>query len=229
MQSKNTHERKKNVRRVISSSPAAAEGPLKVGLTGNIGSGKSTAVRFFQELGVPTFDTDSIGHALLDSDRNVQRRIVDTFGNRVIEDGIISRRKLGQIVFADHDKRRKLESILHPAIISAVESRISALGSHHYALVEVPLLYEAELSHHFDYVILVKSEKERAVARASSRLGLTRDEVLKRLDSQIPQTEKEKLADFVVANDGTEEDLRSRVNILHAIISTLRRDGPTDD
>ncbi len=198
-----------------------APAPLRVGLTGNIGSGKSTAALIFAEMGVTTFDTDKIGHELLASDPHIQSRIVETFGNQIIVSGLISRQKLGKIVFGDAGARKKLESILHPAIMSAINQRLKESTGLRYAVVEVPLLYEAQLSEEFDYVILVKAGKDVAVGRASAKLGINKEEVLKRLETQIPQSEKEKLADFVVANDGTREELKARIELLHTIISSL--------
>ncbi len=195
--------------------------PLAVGLTGNIGSGKSTAARLFSELGVPVFDTDRIGHELLESDPGVRKKIAEAFGSKVVENGPVDRRRLGEVVFGNPAKRRKLEGILHPAIMAAARERVSQQKVRSYAIVEVPLLYEASLAGEFDYVILVKTDEEKAVGRASVNLGIGKDEVKKRLDAQIPQSEKEKLADFVVANNGTEDDLRMKVHLLHSVLSSL--------
>ncbi len=199
--------------------------PLKVGLTGNIGSGKSTAAEAFSKLGVPTFDTDKIGHELLEGDPDIRKRIEEAFGNQVFSDDLIDRRKLAQVVFASSEKKRKLESILHPAIMSTVNERLRSCSDRSYAIIEVPLLYEAKLSGEFEYVILVKSEEKNAVERASLKLGISKEAVQKRLETQIAQSEKEKLADFVIANDGTREDLRNRVELLHAIISSLGKEA----
>ncbi len=195
--------------------------PLRIGLTGNIGSGKSTAALIFAEMGVTTFDTDKIGHELLASDPHIQSRVAQTFGNQIIVSGLISRQMLGKIVFGNPEKRKKLEGILHPAIMSAINQRLKGNNELRYVVIEIPLLYEAKLSGDFDYVILVKANKDTAVDRASAKLGINREEVLKRLETQIPQSEKEKLADFVIANDGTREELKDKIGLLHAIISSL--------
>jgi dephospho-CoA kinase len=195
--------------------------PLKVGLTGNIGSGKSTAARLFSELGVPTFDADKVGHELLEQDDNIRQKVVGIFGGGIMANGVISRERLGKLVFSNDEKRKKLEGILHPAIISAIILRLSREVAGGYAVIEVPLLYEAELSGYFDYVILVKSAKKNALDRAAAKLGLSKNDVLKRMNAQIPQSEKEKIADFSISNDGTPEDLRKKVEILHSIISSL--------
>ncbi len=195
--------------------------PLAVGLTGNIGSGKSTAARIFSELGVPTFDTDKIGHEILESDSAVRTAIAEAFGDDIIKSGPVNRRKLGEIVFRDPLKRKKLESILHPAIMATVRDRIFGHPHRGYVIVEVPLLYEAELAGEFDYVVLVRTDEGNAVARAAANLGIGRKEITKRLATQIPQSKKEKLADFVISNNGTVEELRERIRLLHSIISSL--------
>ncbi len=195
--------------------------PMGVAVTGNIGSGKSTAVRFFSELGVPTFDTDRIGHELLESDSRIRAAIVKIFGDAILTGGQIDRRKLGELAFMSEEKRLKLESVLHPAIMAAVAERARNFADRRYIVVEVPLLYEAELADRFDYVVLVKADEKTAVARASMKLGIEREKVLERLVAQIPQSEKEKLADFVIANNGSQEDLRTKVLLLHSVISSL--------
>jgi dephospho-CoA kinase len=221
MQSRKRGEKKSGAKPGGAKPSVEGRAPLRIGLTGNIGSGKSTAALIFAELGAATFDTDKIGHELLQSDPHIQSRIVETFGNQIIVSGLISRQKLGKIVFGNPEKRKKLESILHPAIMSAINQRLKANAGVRYAVVEVPLLYEARLSGDFDYVILVKADRDSAVGRASTNLGISKEEVLKRLEAQIPQLEKEKLADFVIANDGTRDDLKDKIGLLHTIISSL--------
>lgn len=202
-------------------SPEKPTTPLVVGITGNIGCGKSTATRLFSELGVPTFDTDKVGHELLESDRTIRQRIVKIFGSEVVTDGVVDRRALGKVVFADPGKRRALEAIMHPAIMSAVMERARDASGREYVIVEVPLLYEAELADKFDYVLLVKADEKTAVERASANLGIDRDEVRRRLRTQIPQSEKEKLSDFVIANNGTRDELKGKVELLHSVLLSL--------
>ncbi len=202
-------------------SPAKARTPLVVGITGNIGSGKSTAAKLFARLGVPTFDTDKVGHELLESDRDIIARVAKTFGNSVVPGGTVDRRALGKLVFADTEKRSLLEGIMHPAIMSAVSKKARGSSDSEYVIVEVPLLYEAELADKFDYVVLVKADEEAAVGRAASNLGIGKDEVTERLRTQIPQSEKEKLADFVIANNGTLGDLEKKVTLLHSVLLSL--------
>ena len=140
----------------------------------------------------------------------------------IVTGGQIDRRKLGEMVFRNEEKRLKLESVLHPAIMSVVDERARKFADRKYVIVEVPLLYEADLAGQFDYVILVKADEKEAVARASVKLGIQKEEVSKRLGTQIPPAEKEKLADFVIANNGSQQDLRTKVLLLHSIISSLK-------
>ena len=196
---------------------------LKIGLTGNIGSGKSTAARLFAELGVPTFDADHIGHALLESDENVKKKVLAIFGDDILVDHKISRPILGKLVFADSKKRARLEQILHPAIIDCVNERLTDLPNVDYAVVEGALIYEAGLEETFDHIMLVEADKKVSVNRAAKNLGMKKSDVMKRMDAQIPQARKAKLADFIVVNNGTIEDLKHRVILLHSIILSLSK------
>jgi len=194
---------------------------LRIGLTGNIGSGKSAVARLFAEHGVPTFDADHVGHALLDSDDEIKEKVLKTFGEKILIDRKINRPALAKIVFDDPRKRARLEQILHPAISETINERIMDLPNVRYAVVEGALLFEAGIEKNFDYIILVKADRKIAIDRAVRNLNLTKSEVTKRMNTQIPQNEKEKLADFVIVNNGTVEELRHRVNLLHSIILSL--------
>lgn len=196
---------------------------LKIGLTGNIGSGKSTVARLFAELGVPTFDADHIGHALLESDEEVKEKVLAIFGEDILVDHKISRPRLGKLVFADSKKRAQLEQILHPAITESVNERLTDLPNVAYSVVEGALIYEAGLEETFNYIILVEADKKTSVDRASKNLGMKKTDVMKRMNAQIPQARKAELADFIVVNNGTIEDLKHRINLLHSIILSLSK------
>jgi dephospho-CoA kinase len=199
---------------------------LRIGLTGNIGSGKSTVARLFAELGVPTFDADHIGHALLESDEEVKKKVIKLFGDKILVDQKISRPDVGKIVFEDSKKRTRLEEILHPAILNTINERIMDLPDLpkvHYALVEGALIYETGLEDAFDYIILAVADKKIAIDRAAKNLGMKKADVVKRLNAQGSQAKKEKLADFVIVNNGTMEELRHRVNLIHSIILSLSK------
>lgn len=194
---------------------------LKVGLTGNIGSGKSTAAKFFAELGTPVFDADRIGHELLEKSRKIQSLITKEFGREILEDGRISRRKLSVIVFNDPNKLATLEEILHPEIIKELSARTRLFQNKPYSIAEAALIYEARLSDKFDYIIVVTADKYTAIKRAAQNLRMPVEEIEKRMKAQIPQSEKKKLADFVIANNGSVENLKSKVRLIHNILLSL--------
>ncbi len=199
---------------------------LRIGLTGNIGSGKSTVARLFAELGVPTFDADHIGHALLESAQEVKKKVVKIFGEKILVDQKISRPDVAKIVFEDSKKRTQLEEILHPAILNSINERIMDLPDlpHvHYSVVEGALIYEAGLEEAFDYIILATADRKIAIDRAARNLSMKKTDVIKRMNAQVPQAKKEKLADFVIVNNGTMEELKYRVNLIHSIILSLSK------
>ncbi len=195
--------------------------PLKIGLTGNIGSGKSTATRFFAEFGVPVFDADSVGHELLESNEEIKNKIVKLFGKKILIDYKIDRKIISNIIFENPAKKAALENILHPAIMNDLEGRIMNFAAGHYAILEASLIYEANLEDSFDYIILVKADRKIAVERAANKLGIKKVDVIKRLKTQMSQSAKEKLADFVISNNGSPEELKKRVHLLHSILSSL--------
>ncbi|MFZ1082012.1 MAG: dephospho-CoA kinase [Candidatus Kryptoniota bacterium] len=196
-------------------------GLLKIGLTGNIGSGKSTATRFFAEFGVPVFDADSVGHELLESNEEIKNKIVKLLGEKILIDHKIDRKVISKIIFENSSKKAALENILHPAIMKDLEDRIMNFPGGCYAIIEAALIYEAKLEDSFDYIILVKADRNIAVERAANNLGIKKADVVKRLKTQMSQSAKEKLADFVISNNGSLEELKKRVHLLHSVLSSL--------
>jgi dephospho-CoA kinase len=194
---------------------------IKVGLTGNIGSGKSTAAKFFAELGVPVFDADRIGHELLEKNKKIQTLITKKFGSEILDGGRISRQKLSVIVFNDPTKLAVLEEILHPEIIKELYARTRSFPDKPYSIAEAALIYEARLSNKFDYIIVVTANRDTAIKRAAKNLKQPVEEIEKRMKAQIPQSEKEKLADFVIANNSSIENLKAKVKLIHSILLSL--------
>lgn len=188
-----------------------------VGLTGGIGSGKSTVAELFAERGVPVIDTDVIARELTTPDNEALMAIKDAFGDAVMrEDGSLDRAQLRRRVFADSAARRTLEAILHPRIRQAV---VQALAGVHapYALIVVPLLVEtgayAEI---LDRVLVVDCPEDMQIARVMARNDLTRAEVEAILAAQAGRAVRLTAADDVIDNAGSSEKLRDRVHALHA-------------
>lgn len=187
-----------------------------VGLTGGIGSGKSTVAGLFAELGVPVIDTDGIARELTVPGSAALESIHSAFGDAVIlQDGSLDRVALRRIVFADADARHRLEGILHPRIRQAVEQVRATLNAP-YILIAIPLLVETGgYRDMLDRVLVVDCPEELQLARVIARNGLTRDEVLPILAAQASRAERLALADDVIVNTLAREVLRTEVVTLN--------------
>jgi dephospho-CoA kinase len=193
------------------------------GLTGGVATGKSTAARMFHSLGAKIVDADLIGHELLAKSLPAFSEIVERFGAAILDaSGEISRPLLGEVVFADPEKLRELNAIVHPRIIARVEERaaeLAAQASRAVILVDAALIFEAGIGGRFEKVIVTWCPPELQLARLMSK-GLTRDEAERRIAAQIPGEEKKRRADFVIDSSGPLEDTRRQVERVH---SELRR------
>ncbi len=187
---------------------------LVVGLTGGICSGKSTVAAMFARLGATVIDADRVAHELQGPGQPLFEAIVSAFGREVVgEDGRIDRRKLGAMVFADPKFRARLEDILHPAIVEECERRIQQAGTSGAAvcLLDAALLIESGRHARFDMVILVEASEAVQIDRLIARMGLSRDEVLQRIRSQMPREEKRRHASLVIENGGPLEETERQV------------------
>lgn|SRR5574344_227730 len=185
---------------------------LKVGLTGNIASGKSTVENYLKTKGFKVTDADEISHNLL-LKKNVKDEILKAFNKEDIEEnGEISRPKLGKIVFADDEKRKKLEAILHPKIRVKIDEFFKEVKDEKIAFVEVPLLFEAKFDDMFDKIILVFADDEIRLKRLMKRNDLTKDTALKRIAVQMNQQKKKPLSAFVIFNNRSLEELKTQTD-----------------
>jgi dephospho-CoA kinase len=189
-------------------------GPV-IGLTGGIGSGKSTVAALLAERGARVIDTDRIGHEVYRPGSEGFRRIVETFGRSVVAaDGTIDRAALGALVFRDPEARDRLNRIVHPLIGAETLRRVAALRAEGFAgpvVLEVPLLVEAGWRGVVDRVWVVSTSRETAIARVMGTRSMPREEAERRLDAQLPDAERRRHADLVIENDGTLDELRARV------------------
>jgi dephospho-CoA kinase len=191
---------------------------IRVGLTGGIATGKSTVARMFARRGAAVIDADQMVRELQKPGSAVYEAIVDAFGPQILGcDGTIDRKSLGDLVFHDEQLRRHLETIVHPALINAVERRVAELRTQGVAVcvVELPLLMEAEAERRFDCVVVVTAPEEVQVARLMADRGLTREEALARIASQMPLGEKERRGDFVIENGGALQETERRVQEIY--------------
>ena len=187
-----------------------------VALTGGIGSGKSTVADAFAALGAPVIDTDVIARELTAPGEAALDAIRAAFGETVMQaDGTLDRAALRRRVFADTAARHQLEAILHPAIRQRVMQALAQLNAR-YALLVIPLLVETGAYHDMlKRILLVDCPETLQLARVMSRSGLRRDEVVAILAAQATRAERLVVADDVILNTASTEDLRSEVASLH--------------
>ena len=191
---------------------------LLVGLTGGIGSGKTTVANLFGGLGVPLIDTDLIAHALTGPGGMAMSAIREAFGAGVIStDGRLDRAAMRELAFKDPESRKRLEAILHPMIREETWRQIAEASSHPYAIVVVPLLVESgSWQGWLGRVLVVDCPVEVQVERVMQRSGLPREQVEAIIAVQIPRDRRLAAADEVIDNSGDPSTLPGRVRPIHA-------------
>ena len=183
-----------------------------IGLTGGIGSGKSTVAAILAGLGAHVIDADKIGHEVYRPGTEGFARVVAAFGPGVVAaDGTIDRRALGAIVFADAAARGRLNAIVHPLIGTELTARLAVAPGGAPLVIEAALLLEAGWTPLVDRVWVVSVRPETAIARVVASRGLNRAEVERRLAAQMTDDARRRLADVVIENEGSPEELRARV------------------
>ena len=196
---------------------------LKVALTGNIGSGKTTVSKAFAVLGVPVYNADENARIFLLSEV-VNRTLAEVFGNDIMdEQGIPDRKKLAHLVFNDNDMLKKLNAIIHPVVMKDFYEWTCQYESHPYVILESAIIFENKLEKLFDRIILVTAPEEQRISRVMNREHCSRDQVMERINNQLPQKIKEKLSDFIINNDNNTLVIPQIMNI-HHILSTHSQD-----
>ena len=178
---------------------------LRVGVTGGIGSGKSTVCRIFQSLGVPVYDADTWAKWLIEHDPEVKSGILQLFGTEAYDaSGAYQRAWVAGIVFQDASKLAALNALVHPAVEchSSAWHNEQAQNGAPYTIKEAALMIESGSHQYLDFLIVVTAPEAMRVQRAMQRDGISEAQVLSRMRNQLPEEEKVKLADFVVVNDG---------------------------
>ena len=196
---------------------------LKVGLTGGIGTGKSSVSSLFNDWGAYIFDADSVAKEILNHNNTAQAEIIAEFGTDILnKDNIIDRNKLARIAFQDENHQLRLNSIIHPYVFGKIDSSFDQVlekGRHNIFCVDAALIYESGADTHMDYVIVVTSHLRLRTERVMERGSLTRDEFLRRLELQWPDEDKVHMADYVIHNNGTKEDLIFESKKIYDLIS----------
>ncbi|GGD16682.1 dephospho-CoA kinase [Pontibacillus chungwhensis BH030062] len=188
-----------------------------IGLTGSIATGKSTVSLMFDDYGIPVVDADKLSREVVKPGRDAYNQIVSVFGEGILrEDHTLDRKALGEIVFNNDEKRKQLNEIVHPAVRSEmVRERDQYLMQGDKAVVlDIPLLFESQLTDYVDKTLVVAVDEEVQLKRLMERDGSTKEEALSRIRSQISITEKSRMADEVIDNNGSKKETYDQLDAI---------------
>lgn len=181
-----------------------------IGLTGGIGCGKSLAAQYFAELGALVIDADQLARAAIERGSQGFDEVVSFFGDSILTNGEIDRRALGELIFKDSEAKKRLESIVHPFVRREFEEAVASLKSDETLIYEIPLLVETGAQDRFDMVVTVESSLENRISRLRQR-GMHISEIEGRIASQATREQRIEVADFLIENDGSEDELLRQV------------------
>ena len=194
---------------------------LVVGLTGGIGAGKSTVAQFFAQLGALVIDADQLARMAIERGTDGFADVMLRFGDEVIVNGDIDRKKLAEIVFSDAQARKDLEAIIHPRVQALFAEAVADLNDEDILIYEIPLLVETGAASKFDYIVTVESELELRKERLLKK-GLYISQIEKRMASQASPEARVAIADKVIRNDGDEDSLLRQVeNLWEGVLQPL--------
>ena len=189
---------------------------LKVALTGGIGSGKSTVAEMLQECGAIVIDSDQLSRDVIERGTPGYESVLAEFGDEILTDGEINRAALAEIVFKDQKKRELLEGIIHPLVRDRAESLMRNVPNNSIVVNQIPLLVETDGAKRFDYVIAVSASEDIRRKRLIER-GMKEYEIAKRLQAQVDDRAREAIADHVLTNNGSLDDLQRSVEDLWSL------------
>jgi len=195
---------------------------IRVAITGNIGSGKSTFADYIYSKGYPVLNADNISKEILSSEQEGKSQIINEFGSDSFSDDKVNKKFLAAKVFLNPEKLIKLNSILHPKVLSNIDSLIESKYKNNIVVfVEAALIYEIGMEINFDYVVLITADYEIRLQRSVVANNFTEEEFESRDNNQIPQDEKKKHADFIFSNNSTEDDLFKKAELFLLTIRSL--------
>lgn len=192
---------------------------LKIGLTGGIGSGKSTVAKIFETLGIPVYYADAEAKRLMNSSETLKKVIRQNFGEATYENDQLNRKYLAGIVFNNPEKLELLNALIHPVTINDAEQWMQQQSAP-YSIKEAALLFESGATENLDFIVGVYAPQALRIKRVMKRDGLTTDEIMKRINRQVNEEMKMKLCDFVITNN-EQELLIPQVLKLHQHFSGL--------
>ncbi len=197
---------------------------IKVGLTGNIGMGKSTVCELFKKLGAHVIDTDKIVEELF-NDTEIVQEIKSLFGEDTVKNGKVDKKFISQIVFENPLMRIYLENLLHPKVFERIDEIIKKIplrGEPNIVIVEAPIIFERGYQNRFDLIITVFTSEDIALQRLEKK-GISREEALKRLKSQFPIEMKKTKADYIIDNSGSIEATAEQVEAIFQKLLAMER------
>lgn len=196
---------------------------LRIGLTGGIGSGKTTVANLFARRGIPIIDADDIARSLVEPHQPAYGRIIKAFGDKILApDGSINRSVLREVVFNNSKKRKRLEEILHPEVRKEIENMLANVNQNSpFCIIVVPLLIETRQKDLVDRILVVDTDEKIQIDRVQARNGLPRTEIKKIISAQVKREERLKHADDSITNNNDLSDLEKEVDRLYAFYLKL--------
>jgi dephospho-CoA kinase len=194
---------------------------LKVGLTGGIGSGKSTVAKIFAGKNISILDADVIAHQLVETGQPALAQIQQTFGTHILNpNGSLNRAALRERIFSDLKQKQQLEAILHPLVYATLQANLEQLSGP-YCIISIPLLFETDMTHFVDRILVVDCPVETQIERVLNRDKLTLERIQSIIDSQVSRSFRKTKADDLINNSGTDYRLAEQVKKLHNLYLSL--------
>lgn len=186
-----------------------------IGLTGGIGSGKSAAGNIFRRHGITVIDADQASREVFERDPEAKSNAIDLLGEEIVQsDGTLSREKIRNLVFNDYDLKTNLEKIIHPAVRKLISNKIQKSESI-YTIIEVPLIFETNSAANYQRILVIDCKSEISLNRAASRDNVPETEIKKIMLSQCSRNERLSIANDVITNNDSLEDLEEKISTIH--------------
>ena len=190
---------------------------LKIGLTGGVGSGKSTIAKIIETLGYPVYISDSKASELINRNEEIKKHLTELFGKDIYQpDGNLNKKRLANIIFNDKEAIKQVNSIVHPAVTQDFMKWCSAQRCP-FLFFESAILFESKLENLFDYIILIITDLETRMKRVISRDSTTREKVIERINNQMPDEIKQTKSDFVIYNNNDDKVIKQILSIIHQL------------
>ncbi len=202
---------------------------IKVGITGAMGSGKSTVCRIFATLHVPVYDADERARWLMEHDEALKTRLQETFGAGIYQEGKLLRKKLAALVFDNDERLQELNALVHPRVREDALQWMNKRKNYPYVIREAALLFESGSDRDLDRIITVTAPLELRLERIKARDGTPREDALKRMARQWPESEKVKRSQYVIVNDGRQLLVPQVMHIHGKILALSKEEKNADD